>query len=68
MAACWILCWQIDSLGQALASLCNVVPAGVVCFFPSYAYLDHVHQRWTATGIAARISKRKKVGLADELL
>ncbi|RKP06517.1 helicase C-terminal domain-containing protein [Thamnocephalis sphaerospora] len=32
----------LDSLGQSLVNLCNVIPAGVVCFFSSYAYMDTI--------------------------
>ena len=34
-------------LGQALMNVCNVVPDGVVVFFPSYGYLDHFLASWS---------------------
>lgn len=37
---------MIDDLGAGLLSVCHVIPDGVVVFFPSYAYLEHVVQRW----------------------
>ncbi|KAJ1864222.1 ATP-dependent DNA helicase chl1 [Coemansia sp. RSA 989] len=45
--------------GWALASLCNVVPGGVVVFFPSYSLLSRMLQEWRLCGIVERISKRK---------
>ncbi|RKP08780.1 helicase C-terminal domain-containing protein, partial [Thamnocephalis sphaerospora] len=53
----------LDSLGQSLVNLCNVIPAGVVCFFSSYAYMDTVHRRWLASGINARLEKRKRASM-----
>ncbi|KAF8461097.1 helicase C-terminal domain-containing protein, partial [Kalaharituber pfeilii] len=37
---------MINELGRAIINLCLVIPHGVVCFFPSYAYLDFVISRW----------------------
>lgn len=37
---------MIDDLGMSIANLCNFIPHGVVCFFPSYSYLDLVVERW----------------------
>ena len=36
----------IDELGRCITHLCQVIPDGLVLFFPSYAYLDHVIARW----------------------
>ncbi|KAI8613865.1 helicase C-terminal domain-containing protein [Chytriomyces sp. MP71] len=52
---------MITDLGNSIAALCGVIPHGVVCFFVSYAYMDHVAARWKATGILARIERKKKV-------
>ncbi|KAG2210921.1 hypothetical protein INT47_000078 [Mucor saturninus] len=54
----------MDEVGQTIANLCNVIPDGIVCFFPSFTYLDQVYKRWCSTGpnsILDRIQKRKKV-------
>jgi chromosome transmission fidelity protein 1 len=48
-------------VGQTIVNLCNVIPDGVVCFFPSFTYLEQVHQRWTSTHMLDRIEKKKKV-------
>ncbi|KAJ1984146.1 ATP-dependent DNA helicase chl1 [Dimargaris cristalligena] len=50
-----------DELGKALLNLCNVIPHGVVCFFPSYAYLDQVYQHWSQTGHLAKLDRKKQV-------
>ncbi|KAJ2749850.1 ATP-dependent DNA helicase chl1 [Coemansia pectinata] len=52
---------KLREAGLALAALCQVIPGGVVAFFPSYALLDRMHRNWTAAGIADRIAKRKPV-------
>ncbi|KAJ1973187.1 ATP-dependent DNA helicase chl1 [Dimargaris verticillata] len=50
-----------DELGQALLNLCRVVPGGMVCFFPSYAYLDRVHAYWERRGWLAKLAHHKPV-------
>lgn len=59
---------QIEDLGRAIINLCLVIPHGVVCFFPSYAYLDFVISQWqrnTSSGngksIWERLADRKTV-------
>lgn len=37
---------MIVDLGKAIGNLCAVIPHGVVCFFPSYSYLDFVISQW----------------------
>ncbi|CUS10396.1 unnamed protein product [Tuber aestivum] len=37
---------MIEELGRAIVNLCQVIPHGVVCFFPSYAYLEFVASQW----------------------
>jgi chromosome transmission fidelity protein 1 len=54
----------MDEVGQSIANLCNVIPDGIVCFFPSFTYLDQVYKRWSSAesgNILDRIEKRKKV-------
>ncbi|KAJ2069548.1 ATP-dependent DNA helicase chl1 [Coemansia sp. S155-1] len=52
---------KLREAGLALAALCQVIPGGVVAFFPSYALLDRMYRNWTAAGIVDRIAKRKPV-------
>lgn len=37
---------QINDLGRTISMLCQVIPDGVVAFFPSYDYLDRVLNTW----------------------
>lgn len=55
---------QMDEVGNTIANLCNVIPDGIVCFFPSFTYLDQVYKRWATINngsILQQIEKRKKV-------
>ncbi|KAK1167238.1 ATP-dependent DNA helicase DDX11 [Acipenser oxyrinchus oxyrinchus] len=52
---------MMDETGRILSNLCNVVPGGVVCFFPSYEYEKRVHAHWEQTGLLARLSAKKKI-------
>ncbi|KAK1993275.1 DNA repair helicase [Colletotrichum falcatum] len=38
------------NLGTAILNVCNVVPDGVVVFFPSYGYLEEVVAAWKGVG------------------
>ncbi|KAH8688867.1 putative DNA helicase [Talaromyces proteolyticus] len=40
---------MVTDLGRTIASLCGVIPDGVVAFFPSYDYLNHVLDSWRKT-------------------
>ncbi|OJJ43354.1 hypothetical protein ASPZODRAFT_74418 [Penicilliopsis zonata CBS 506.65] len=37
---------MIIDLGRTISALCEAIPDGVVAFFPSYDYLDHVMSVW----------------------
>ncbi|XP_075153701.1 ATP-dependent DNA helicase DDX11 [Haematobia irritans] len=52
---------MLSDLCSVLENLCNVVPAGLVCFVPSYDYLDLVYEQLKKTGIFERISKKKRI-------
>ncbi|KAI8641897.1 helicase C-terminal domain-containing protein [Parasitella parasitica] len=54
----------MDEVGISIANLSNVIPDGIVCFFPSFTYLDQVYERWATADngkILTQIEKRKKV-------
>lgn len=58
----------IEALGNCLIQLSDSIPDGLVVFFPSYAYLDHVILRWQSedpnTGFKSlwdRLMQRKPV-------
>ncbi|NXN13715.1 DDX11 helicase, partial [Indicator maculatus] len=52
---------MMDETGRILCNLCNVVPGGVVCFFPSYDYEKQVYAHWEKTGLLTRLAAKKKV-------
>ncbi|KAJ1564248.1 DEAD H (Asp-Glu-Ala-Asp His) box helicase 11, partial [Cladochytrium tenue] len=56
----------ISELGRTFVELCRVLPAGVVAFFASYAYLSAVSKRWGEMGILRDISKKKKIFIEPE--
>ena len=51
----------MDELGRVVYNVCNVVPGGVVCFFPSYEYEKCLYSHWEKTGFLNKISNRKQV-------
>ncbi|KAH8373151.1 hypothetical protein KR200_005705 [Drosophila serrata] len=64
---------MLQELAMVLQNLCQVIPGGVVCFLPSYDYLDKVHKHLEQSGSLERILRKKTVfrevsGSADQLL
>lgn len=52
---------MIHQLGIFTENLLNSVPSGVVIFFPSYKYLNHVFSLWSTTGVLDKISRLKTI-------
>ncbi|XP_036330360.1 ATP-dependent DNA helicase DDX11 [Rhagoletis pomonella] len=52
---------MITELGMIVQNVCSVIPAGVVCFLPSYEYLDIVYSHLQKSGILERISLKKRI-------
>ncbi|XP_053321462.1 ATP-dependent DNA helicase DDX11 [Spea bombifrons] len=52
---------MMDETGRVLTNLCNVVPGGIVCFFPSYEYQKKVQGHWEKTGLLKRLAAKKKI-------
>jgi chromosome transmission fidelity protein 1 len=50
----------MNDLGTLIINLCNVVPGGIVVFFPSYAYESTVYDYWLKNSIIRRIEAKKK--------
>eukprot|EP00850_Spirogloea_muscicola_P017680 SM000154S01415 [mRNA] locus=s154:273508:278403:+ [translate_table: standard] len=50
-----------EELGRIMCNICTLVPDGVVCFFPSFAYESEVHDTWHASGLMKRIEDKKTV-------
>ncbi|XP_067392341.1 ATP-dependent DNA helicase DDX11 isoform X2 [Emydura macquarii macquarii] len=58
---------MMDELGRILSNLCNVVPGGVVCFFPSYEYEKQVYAHWERMGLLTRLATKKKTSGSKNL-
>jgi hypothetical protein len=54
--------FQLNELGRILTNVCNVIPAGIVCFFPSYEYEKLVFEHWEKNGVISKLEIKKKVG------
>ncbi|XP_042475699.1 ATP-dependent DNA helicase DDX11 isoform X3 [Macadamia integrifolia] len=52
---------EIEELGRLLCNLVTVVPEGIVVFFSSFEYEGLAHDTWKASGILARIMKKKRI-------
>ncbi|XP_029951189.1 ATP-dependent DNA helicase DDX11 [Salarias fasciatus] len=52
---------MMDETGRILSNVCNVVPGGVVCFFPSYEYSRRIISHWEASGCLTRLANKKKI-------
>ncbi|XP_049430939.1 ATP-dependent DNA helicase DDX11 isoform X1 [Epinephelus fuscoguttatus] len=52
---------MMDETGRILSNICNVVPGGVVCFFPSYEYSRRIMSHWEASGALTRLANKKKI-------
>ncbi|XP_068170153.1 ATP-dependent DNA helicase DDX11 isoform X2 [Antennarius striatus] len=52
---------MMDEMGRILSNICNVVPGGVVCFFPSYEYLRRIISHWETSGALTRLANKKKI-------
>ncbi|XP_077049945.1 ATP-dependent DNA helicase DDX11 isoform X1 [Siphateles boraxobius] len=52
---------MMEETGRVLSNLCNIVPGGVVCFFPSYEYEKRILGHWESTGVLQRLQSKKKI-------
>jgi hypothetical protein len=59
---------QIAELGQILSNFINIVPGGMVVFFPSYSFLNGVIAEWTASGTMEKFKAKKKVEFIAEFV
>ncbi|KDQ09930.1 hypothetical protein BOTBODRAFT_58448 [Botryobasidium botryosum FD-172 SS1] len=51
----------LGELGQTLFNLANLIPDGMVVFFPSYAFLGQVKKLWQETGLLTKLGAKKAV-------
>ncbi|XP_065682986.1 Fanconi anemia group J protein homolog isoform X2 [Hydra vulgaris] len=50
-----------DDIGNILLHICEAIPRGILCFFPSYHMMEKLHKRWEATGLLDKMSAFKVV-------
>jgi chromosome transmission fidelity protein 1 len=51
---------MMDELGNFIINLCNIVPDGIVLFFPSYSYEEEVYKHFEKNDFIRRIERKKK--------
>ncbi|XP_058793640.1 ATP-dependent DNA helicase DDX11 [Phymastichus coffea] len=52
---------MLNELGRTLVNLCNIVPAGIVVFLPSYGYEELLFKHLDSTEVLAKIRKKKSI-------
>lgn len=58
---CFLHNFQLHEVGRILRNICCIVPGGVVCFLPSYAYERTVYEHMTDNKVIDAICKKKTV-------
>ena len=56
-----------STYGDMLLEFVKIVPDGIVCFFPSYVYMDHVFSSWVANNIISEVMKYKLIFMENEV-
>ncbi|OQR80557.1 ATP-dependent RNA helicase [Thraustotheca clavata] len=51
----------MDEVGRILINLVRIVPAGVVCFFPSYSYEEQIISHWAGNGQLVAMKEKKTI-------
>jgi len=51
----------IKSYGDMLIEICSVAPDGIVCFFPSYRYMEEIVLKWNEMEVLNELLKYKLV-------
>ncbi|OAF68694.1 hypothetical protein A3Q56_03566 [Intoshia linei] len=51
----------IRNYGDLLLSMVRVTPDGIICFFPSYSYMEYVLSEWYHRGVLDQIQKYKLI-------
>lgn len=54
-----------DEVGRCLASVCETVPGGILCFFSSYANAGRMTERWRRVGLWSRVERFKTIVTED---
>jgi chromosome transmission fidelity protein 1 len=53
----------VSELGQVVLNFCNVVPGGMIIFFPSYTSLNFAQEVWSQSGLLDKCGAKKKVSV-----
>ena len=51
------------NFANLLLGLCDIVPDGILCFFPSYMYMEHVMKEWAQEKLIDEILERRFIFL-----
>ncbi|KAL7750753.1 TFIIH/NER complex ATP-dependent 5'-3' DNA helicase subunit [Sorochytrium milnesiophthora] len=51
----------VRNFGQILIELSRIVPDGIVCFFPSYLYMESIVSMWNDLGLLNEVWKHKLI-------
>jgi DNA excision repair protein ERCC-2 len=51
----------VRNYGHILIEFCKLVPDGVVCFFPSYLYMESIVAAWQELGLLNEVLKHKLI-------
>lgn len=51
----------MSELGRTLQNICNIVPAGIVVFLPSYSYEELLYKYLENSGVLAKLGSKKCV-------
>jgi DNA excision repair protein ERCC-2 len=51
----------IRNYGALLDNLASTVPDGIICFFPSYSYMEHIFLQWHELNILNKIREKKMI-------
>lgn len=50
-----------DDICEAIDAICRTIPAGVLCFVPSYAFMEKLQRRLKASGVGDSLNKIKEI-------
>lgn len=50
-----------DEISSAILDIAKIVPDGVLCFLPSYSFIDKLQKRMDSTGVTKELKQIKKI-------
>lgn len=50
-----------NAYGQLLRGLSEIVPDGILCFFPSYVYMEHILKHWKQSKMIDQLIEYKYI-------